>query len=526
MLTLGIEGTAHTTSASILDEKQIYSMVSRTYKPEKGGINPREAANFHFENVVDVIHTAIKESGFSENDIEMVGFSKGPGLPPSLKITAVAARAMALKLHIPIVGVNHPLGHIEIGRRETGANDPVMLYVSGGNTQIIAHKNCRYRVFGETLDIGIGNMLDKIARDMGFPFPGGPEIERMALNGSRLLDLPYSVNGMDCSFSGIYTAAKNLLKKGESENDVSFSIQEISFSMLVETLERALYTSGKNEILLAGGVARNSRLKEMISRMADDLEIRVFETPEKYCMDNGAMIGQAAILTYNNFGSQKIEDTAIDQMYRIDEVNTPWVSEMNIIYSNRGAESVITEGKFHEYDSIVKERIRKSYRNVELDLKLRNKRMKNEIVMLHRMMEAGINVPAVFSINEDRVSFEMEKIHGTQASNIEKMDQKLLEEIAESVSKLHERDIIHGDLTLNNMIIHDKTLYILDPSMGKISKTVTDKAYDIRLLKESMISIYGSDPYDRFEEIYRKMSVTSNEVINVLHDIEKRRRYA
>ncbi|MCL6014022.1 MAG: Kae1-associated serine/threonine protein kinase, partial [Candidatus Thermoplasmatota archaeon] len=166
------------------------------------------------------------------------------------------------------------------------------------------------------------------------------------------------------------------------------------------------------------------------------------------------------------------------------------------------------------------------YRNVELDLKLRNKRMKNEIVMLHRMMEAGINVPAVFSINEDRVSFEMEKIPGIQASNIEKMDQKLLEEIAESVSKLHERDIIHGDLTLNNMIIHDNTLYLLDPSMGKISKTVTDKAYDIRLLKESMISIYGSEPYDRFEEIYRKMSETSNEVINVLHDIEKRRRYA
>ena len=133
---------------------------------------------------------------------------------------------------------------------------------------------------------------------------------------------------------------------------------------------------------------------------------------------------------------------------------------------------------------------------------------------------------AVSSINEDRVSFEMEKIPGIQASNIEKMDQKLLEEIAESVSKLHERDIIHGDLTLNNMIIHDKTLYILDPSMGKISKTVTDKAYDIRLLKESMISIYGSEPYDIFEEIYRKMSETSNEVINVLHDIEKRRRYA
>ena len=525
MLTLGLEGTAHTTSASVLDEKHIYSMVSRTYKPVKGGINPREAANFHFENVVNVIHKAIQESGFRESNIEMIGFSRGPGLPPSLKITAVAARAMALKLDIPIVGVNHPLGHIEIGRRETGANDPVMLYVSGGNTQIIAHKNGRYRVFGETLDIGIGNMLDKIARDMGFPFPGGPEIERLAIQGSNLLDLPYSVSGMDCSFSGIYTAAKNLLQKGESESDVSYSIQEISFSMLVETLERALYTSGKSEILLAGGVARNNRLKEMISRMAEDLDVRVFETPEKYCMDNGAMIGQAAILTYLNYGGQKIEDTGIDQMYRIDEVDTPWVLENNIIYSKKGAESIIREGKFHEYDSIVKERIIKSYRNRELDLRLRNKRMRNEIVMLHRMMEAGLNVPSVFSINEDRMSFEMEEIPGIQASNIGKVDVEILDEIAKCVSRLHEVDIIHGDLTLNNMILNEGNIYLIDPSMGKVSKTLTDMAYDIRLLKESMISIYGNDAYEKFERIYRENSERCNEVVNVLHDIEKRRRY-
>ncbi|EQD45566.1 O-sialoglycoprotein endopeptidase/protein kinase, partial [mine drainage metagenome] len=167
--------TAHTTSASVLDEKKIYSMESRTFRPEKGGINPREAANFHFENVVDVIWKAISQSGFSSGDLQLIGFSKGPGLPPSLKITAVAARALALKLNIPIVGVNHPLGHIEIGRRETGSVDPVMLYVSGGNTQIIAHRKGRYRVLGETLDIGIGNLLDKIARDMGYAFPGGPE---------------------------------------------------------------------------------------------------------------------------------------------------------------------------------------------------------------------------------------------------------------------------------------------------------------------------------------------------------------
>ena len=525
MLALGLEGTAHTASASILDENHIYSTVSKTYKPDKGGINPREAANFHFENTVRVVHQAIKESGYSEKDIKLVGFSKGPGLPPSLKITAVAARAMALKLDVPIVGVNHPLGHIEIGRRETGANDPVMLYVSGGNTQILAHKNGRYRVFGETLDIGIGNMLDKIARDMGFPFPGGPQVERLARSGKKLLDLPYSVNGMDCSFSGIYTAAKTFLNKGESEEDVAYSIQEISFSMLVETLERALYTSGKKEVLLAGGVARNKRLKEMISKMAGDLGIGIFETPEKYCMDNGAMIGQAAILTYSTFGGQKIEDTAIDQMYRIDEVESPWVKEVNVIYTNRGAESVISEGKFHGYGSIVKERISKSYRQESLDLRIRAKRMRNEIISLHRMLEANINVPSVFSMDEGRLSFEMEKIPGLQASNLAKLEGKIIEEIADAVSKLHENGIIHGDLTLNNMIVNGNRIFFLDPSMGKISSNLTDMAYDLRLLKESIISIYGLETYNKFEQNYIKKGQKCLEILGVLNDIEKRRRY-
>ncbi|MHB1623468.1 MAG: bifunctional N(6)-L-threonylcarbamoyladenine synthase/serine/threonine protein kinase [Cuniculiplasma sp.] len=525
MITLGLEGTAHTTSASVLDEKKIYSMESRTFRPAKGGINPREAANFHFENVVDVIRKAISQSGFSSGDIQLIGFSKGPGLPPSLKITAVAARALALKLNIPIVGVNHPLGHIEIGRRETGSVDPVMLYVSGGNTQIIAHRKGRYRVLGETLDIGIGNLLDKIARDMGYAFPGGPEIEKLAKGGEKLLNLPYSVNGMDCSFSGIYTAAKNHLQKGERKKDVAYSVQEISFAMLVETLERALYTSGKGEMLLAGGVARNNRLKEMIGIMAQEAGVDVFETPEKYCMDNGAMIGQAAILTYEKFGGQKIEDTAIDQMYRIDEVDAPWVNEVHIKYRNMGAESTITEVKFLDYLTVTKERTRKSYRNTELDSDIREKRMKNEITCLYRMMNAGINVPAVFSMDRDALRFEMERIEGIQISNMESLNGQVIEEIAQAVSTLHQNNIVHGDLTLNNIIIRDGVLYFLDPSMGKVTVNKTEMAYDLRLLKESIISVYGIDPYREMEEVYISYGEKCREVVMELNDMEKRRRY-
>ena len=525
MLTLGLEGTAHTVSASVLDEKKIYSLESRTFKPEHGGLNPREAAEFHFLNITDVITKAIDDSGFKSGDLELVGFSKGPGLPPSLKITAVAARSLALKLGIPIVGVNHPLGHIEIGRRETGAKDPVMLYVSGGNTQIISHRNRKYRVLGVTLDIGIGNMLDKIARDMGYPFPGGPEIEKLAGNGNKLLKLPYSVYGMDCAFSGIYTAGKRLIGKNRKE-DVAFSIQEYSFSMLVETLERAIFTSGKEEILLAGGVARNNRLREMIQTMSTEANVRVFETPDRYCMDNGAMIGQAAILTYREFGGQEIEDTAINQLYRIDEVEAPWVDESETTYENRGAESDMEFGTFHQWKTIRKIRKRKGYRLEELDRNIRNTRMRNELILLGKMHSAGINVPVVFSMDGKISMLELEYIHGKRLSDFEDMEEKTLTDLARSVTELHSAGIIHGDLTLNNILESGGKLYIIDPSMGKLSTVINDRTGDIRLLKESINARFGEEAYKKFEDLFLKMSKANMETVGELGKMESRRRYA
>jgi N6-L-threonylcarbamoyladenine synthase/protein kinase Bud32 len=524
-ITLGLEGTAHTISASVLDENSIYSLVSRTFKPEKGGINPKDAANFHFNNVTEVITQAVKESGKKFKDLDIVGFSKGPGLPPSLKITAVAARSIALKLRIPIVGVNHPLGHVEIGRRETGANDPIMLYVSGGNTQIIGHKNGKYRVFGETLDIGIGNLLDKIARDMGYPFPGGPEIERLALNGSKLLDLPYSVNGMDCSFSGIYTACIKYLKQGETAENVSYSVQEYAFSMLVETLERALYLSGKSEILLAGGVAKNARLKGMIRIMSEEAHIKVFETPEKYCMDNGAMIGQAALLTYKYIGPQKIEDTAIDQMYRIDQTESPWVKESNILYKNMGAESEIINSKFHQFSTIDKIRIKKSYRVDTLDEQIRSKRMKNELTALYRMFNSGIPVPCVFAMDVPRKSITMEKIQGDQLSNLEVFSNNIIEDLGTLIGNMHGKGFVHGDLTLNNLILSPIGVYIIDPSMCKVTDNPVEMAYDLRLLKESIISLKGQEAFSSFLKIYENVNERCFEAKTLLEELEKRRRY-
>jgi len=245
MRVLGIEGTAHTVGVGIVDDRcrvlaNVYDMV----KPEKGGIHPREAANHHAEMVVPLIRKAADIAGIGLQDLDLIAFSQGPGLGPCLRTVATAARALALSLDIPILGVNHCVAHLEIGRGVTDAKDPVLLYVSGGNTQVIAFARGRYRVFGETLDIGIGNMLDKFARECGLAFPGGPILEKLARDGRTLLSLPYSVKGMDVAFSGMLTAALALRKQGASIEDLAFSIQEVAFAMLTEVTERAMTGDG------------------------------------------------------------------------------------------------------------------------------------------------------------------------------------------------------------------------------------------------------------------------------------------
>ncbi len=325
MLALGIEGTAHTVGVGIVDEAcRVRANVWDMVKPEKGGIHPREAANHHAETVVPLIAKAMEAAGAGFEDVDVVAFSQGPGLGPCLRTVATAARALARTLDLPIVGVNHCVAHLEIGRGLTGCKDPALLYVSGGNTQVIAFARGRYRVFGETLDIGIGNLLDKFGREAGLPFPGGPRLEKLALNGNKLLPLPYSVKGMDVAFSGMLTAALALRRSGESLEDLAFSIQETAFAMLTEVTERAMAHVGKDEVLLGGGVARNKRLQDMVSRMAADRGARMFVPPGDLCIDNGAMIAWTGLLMHRAGVRMEFKDTLVDQRFRTDEVAVTW----------------------------------------------------------------------------------------------------------------------------------------------------------------------------------------------------------
>lgn len=236
---------------------------------------------------------------------------------------------------------------IEMGRLITGATNPVVLYVSGGNTQVIAYSSQRYRIFGETLDIAVGNCLDRFARTLHIsndPAPGY-NIEQLAKQGKRLVDLPYVVKGMDCSFSGILAAVDGLAatwglggeEQAEEETptsqdpesrptrpDLCFSLQETVFSMLVEITERAMAHVGSKQVLIVGGVGSNERLQEMMGIMARDRGGSVYATDERFCIDNGIMIAQAGMLAYKMGLTTPLKETTCTQRFRTDEVWVKW----------------------------------------------------------------------------------------------------------------------------------------------------------------------------------------------------------
>ena len=326
VLCLGIEGTAHTIGAGVVDERcRVLSNEMETYVPSEGGIHPREAANHHAGSVMPVVEAAMEKAGQSLSDLDLVSFSQGPGLGPCLRTAATAARALAASLKIPLIGVNHCIAHLEIGRGTTPAKDPVLLYVSGGNTQVIAFAAGRYRIFGETLDIGVGNLLDKFGRGMGIPFPAGPKIERLALeDSSNYITLPYSVKGMDMAFSGILTAAQVKLREGAAIPSLCFSMQETVFAMLVEVTERAMAHAEKEEVLLGGGVAANARLRQMLGMMARERGAGMFVPEKKLCIDNGAMIAWLGILMHRSGTRMPMDKSQIRQRFRTDEVDVTW----------------------------------------------------------------------------------------------------------------------------------------------------------------------------------------------------------
>lgn len=325
MISLGIESTAHTFGIGTVDEEgEVLSNEKETYRPEKGwGIKPTDAAEHHEVVKGDVFRRALTEGGVDMDEVDVVAFSQGPGLPPCLWKGMNFSKELSAKHDIPLFGVAHTVSHIEIGRLKTDVKDPITLYVSGGNTQVIGYASGRYRVMGEVLDTPLGNALDKFGRGVGMGFPAGPRIEELAKDGSKYIELPYSVKGMDLSFSGMVTEAKRKCGEGERLEDVCYSFQETAFAMLTEVVERGMAHAGKDEVLLTGGVAANRRLQEMLEIMCEERGGSFYAVPKEYTGDNGAMIAWMGVLLHDS-GVKSLEEPDIRPEWRTDEVDVPW----------------------------------------------------------------------------------------------------------------------------------------------------------------------------------------------------------
>lgn len=338
MLILGIECTAHTFGCGVASsDGEILANVNSEYIPDKGGIHPREAARHHANVAPSILKSALSKAGVEIEAVDGIAISLGPGLGPCLRTGATVARALAAYFEKPLIPVNHCVAHIEIAKLICDAEDPLVVYVSGGNTIIAAYAGGRYRVFGETLDIALGNCLDVFARRAGLPHPGGPYIEKLAREGERFIPLPYVVKGQDVSFSGLLTAALKKLDEGERLEDLCYSLQEVAFSMVCEVAERAIAHTMKKELLLTGGVAANRRLQEMLKAVAEEHGATFGVVPHEYARDNGAMIAWTGVLAMKHGITIPLEESFIKPRWRLDAVDVPWVGESEVAAIEEGS---------------------------------------------------------------------------------------------------------------------------------------------------------------------------------------------
>ena len=324
MICLGIESTAHTFSCAILkkhdNKTTIIADVKKIYRPPSGeGIHPREASRHHIQNGPSILSKCMKLAKITIRDLNIISYSAGPGLGPCLRVGAVMARSLSSYYDIPIYPVNHAIGHIDLGKFLTGAQNPLVLLISGGHTMILSFVMNQWRVFGETLDITLGQLIDQLGRHLGFSSPCGKNIEELSRAGTNYISLPYAVKGHDVSFSGLLSAAKNI---SSSKADICYSLQETAFSMIGEVIERALAFTGKKELLIVGGVAANKRLSQILYDVCARQGCSLFISPIKFAGDCGSQIALTGILeaTAKPNKHNKIDNTFIKQSWRIDSV--------------------------------------------------------------------------------------------------------------------------------------------------------------------------------------------------------------
>ena len=520
MRVLGIEGTAWCASAALHDtEAGTTRIESDPYEPDSGGIHPREAAEHMSEAIpagVDRVLTAA-ESTYGADAVNAVAFSRGPGLGPCLRVVGTAARSLAGTLGVPLVGVNHMVAHLEIGRHESGFSNPVCLNASGANAHLLGYHDGRYRVLGETMDAGVGNALDKFTRHVGWSHPGGPKVEAAAadvaepaeirggadgeldperepepdtgMESSDLLELPYVVKGMDFSFSGISSAANDAYDDGEPVEAICFALQEHVFGMLTEVSERALSLTGADELVLGGGVGQNDRLRGMLGTMCSERGASFYAPEPEYLRDNAGMIAVLGARMAEAGDTLRIPESSIDPNFRPDEVPVTWrADEPSVVRvagdtgaeaeradgsDRRGAEAVIevvgTDGigsddvERTDIDRddgfrrpfVRKRRVPKPYRHPALDRTLRRDRTVGEARLTSDARRAGVPTPLVYDVDVPTATLTLQYVGEHDLGAVLDADpaERWNRRVGEHLARLHGAGVVHGDPTTRNVRI-------------------------------------------------------------------------
>jgi N6-L-threonylcarbamoyladenine synthase/protein kinase Bud32 len=560
---LGIEGTAWAASAALYDAGRECSseppdadagndavvIETEAYQPDSGGIHPREAAEHmadHLPAVVERVLDRARAATFTDPSVDVdgqsssgqqtvpvdaVAFSRGPGLGPCLRLAGTSARALAQRLDVPLVGVNHMVAHLEIGRHQSGFESPVCLNASGANAHVLGYRNGRYRVLGETMDTGVGNAIDKFTRHVGWSHPGGPKVEQAARDG-EYVDLPYVVKGMDFSFSGITSAATEAVDTGEPVEDVCHGLQENVFAMLTEVSERALSLTGSDELVLGGGVGQNDRLRAMLASMCEQRGADFFSPEDRFLRDNAGMIAVLGAKMYAAGDTLALEESGIDSEFRPDEVPVTWRDDEGAVGRQiegdtvQGAEATVSVDE----KRAVKRRQPREYRHPQLDERLRRNRTRQEARLLGEARRAGVPTPVIRDVDLAETTLVVQQVGDCDLR--EALTEGRVRTVARHLARLHRAGLVHGDPTTRNVRVtrEDSTgnrprVFLIDFGLGYYTEHPEDHAMDLHVLFQSLTGT--DDDADRLqraaEDAYRDAG--GDAVLDRLREIEGRGRY-
>jgi N6-L-threonylcarbamoyladenine synthase/protein kinase Bud32 len=474
--------------------------------------------------VASVLERAREEHG--PDPISAVAFSRGPGLGPCLRIVGTAARALAGRLDVPLVGVNHMVAHLEIGRHRSGFESPICLNASGANAHLLAYHDGRYRVLGETMDTGVGNAIDKFTRHLGWSHPGGPKVEAAARDG-EYLDLPYVVKGMDFSFSGIASAAMDAVDDGAAVEDVCFALQENVFAMLTEVSERALSLTGADELVLGGGVGQNARLREMLDEMCRARGADFFAPEPRFLGDNAGMIAVLGAKMCAAGDTLPIAESSVDANFRPDEVPVTWRDAPSVADATRpdeaaeirGAEATVTV----RGDRVVKRRLPKGYRHPDLDGRLRRERTVLEARLTSEARREGVPTPLVYDVDVPEATLVLQYVGDADLAAAPTA--AAVADVGAHLGTLHRAGVVHGDPTTRNVRVGDDRTFLVDFGLGYHSGHVEDHAMDCHVFEQSVAGTADDVPalLDAFETGYRRTGAA--DVIARLREVEGRGRY-